>query len=60
MRRKEVIRPLATKGRGKVRVEEDRQGHQWVTCSGCGLNLYSPGVTPSASAARQHARSCSR
>lgn len=43
-----------------VRVEEDKAGHQWVTCSGCGLEKFTPGVAPAAFVARKHAQSCTR
>jgi hypothetical protein len=58
--RKNVGRPIRTQGRGQVRVVEDGAGRQWVTCSGCGLDRFAPGVSPAASAARKHARSCTR
>lgn len=60
MRRKTVGPVLRAKGRGKVRVEEDKDGHQWVTCSGCRLNAYAPGVSPAKFAARRHADTCTR
>lgn len=51
--------PFRTRGpRGQVRVEEDRDGRQWVTCSGCRLDQYAPGVTPNAPVARAHAARC--
>lgn len=59
MRRRTVEGPFRTRGpRGKVRVEEDRDGHQWVTCSGCRLDQYAPGVRSNGPVARRHARDC--
>lgn len=60
MGRKTIGGTLRTAGRGKVRVEEDKDGHQWVTCSGCRMNKYAAGVSPAKFAARQHAQSCTR
>lgn len=60
MRRKTVGRPLRTKGRGTVRVEEDDSGRQWVTCSACRLDAYAPGVSPAKFQARRHADICTR
>lgn len=60
MARKAIGRPLRTRGRGVVRVEEDANGRQWVTCSGCRLDEYTPGLSPAKFAARQHADVCVR
>lgn len=58
VRRKPAGASLRTQGRGTVRVLEDGDGHQWVTCSGCRLDRYTPGVTPSMGEALKHAKSC--
>lgn len=60
VRRKAVGGSLRTRGRGRVQVLEDGDGHQWVTCSGCRLDRYSPGVAPARAEARKHARDCVR
>ncbi len=56
--KKTVGRPLRTRGRGVVKVESDSKGREWLVCSGCGLNKFSPGVTPNQAAVRQHAQTC--
>ncbi|QHY95726.1 hypothetical protein SSPS47_11410 [Streptomyces sp. S4.7] len=58
LRRKAVGAPIRTRGRGTVRVMKDANGHQWVTCSGCRLDSYAPGVSPARFAARRHAAEC--
>lgn len=60
MGRKNVGSAVQTRGRGKVRVQEDGAGHQWVVCSGCGLDKFTPGLSPAKFAARKHADSCTR
>lgn len=59
-RRKTVGRTYRTAARGTVRVEQDADGHQWVTCSGCRREMYAPGPGPAAPRARKHAESCTR
>lgn len=58
VRRKAVGAPIRTRGQGKVLVLEDGDGHQWVTCSGCRLDRYAPGVSPARGEARRHAKTC--
>ncbi|MEV8310776.1 hypothetical protein AB0P36_26330 [Streptomyces flavidovirens] len=60
MRRRTIGPVLRTRGRGRVWVEEDERGHQWVTCSGCRMDAYAPGVSPAKFQARQHADTCDR
>jgi hypothetical protein len=61
MRRKTVGRELRTQGRrGRVRVEEDERGGQWVTCSGCKLDKFAAGITPAKFVQRDHAKTCTR
>ncbi|SFF54141.1 hypothetical protein SAMN05216251_11836 [Actinacidiphila alni] len=61
MKRKTVGRELRTQGRrGRVRVEEDKHGHQWVTCSGCKLDRLTPGIAPAKFVQRDHAKTCMR
>lgn len=56
--RKTVDGPYRTRGRGLARVVADRAGRQWVTCSGCGLDRFAPGVLPNGPLAREHAAHC--
>lgn len=58
VRRRKVGAGIRTKGRGVVYVLEDGDGHQWVQCTGCRLDRYTPGISPARATARQHAGSC--
>lgn len=57
---KVVGRAMRTAGRGKVRIEEDERGGQWVVCTGCRLRKFAPGVAPAKFAQRKHAESCAK
>ncbi|MFI6288498.1 hypothetical protein ACIBCM_27755 [Streptomyces sp. NPDC051018] len=59
-RRHQVGRTFYTSRRGKVRVLEDEKGRQWLTCTGCRLDRFAPGVSSAFFRARDHAAECDR
>jgi hypothetical protein len=59
-RLKVVGRVLRTAGRGRVSIEEDDRGGQWVICTGCGAREYAPGPGSARPRQRRHADGCTR